>query len=120
MTRPAACPQLKLGHVQIGRERYEEARRTFVVALQILLLQEERPDTVASVHVALLPCLAALKDWDAYDEHLEEARTILDASDFADTDVADLANLAAQLSAGRRAASTLVLAKEQLRRLARG
>ncbi len=111
--------QLKLGHVQIGRERYEEARRTFVVALQILLLQEVRLDTVASVHVALLPCLAALKEWEAYDEHLEEARAILDDSDFADTDVADLANLAAQLSAGRRAASTLVLAKEQLRRLAR-
>ena len=111
--------QLKLGHIQIGRERYEEARRTFLSALQILLLQQERPDTVASVHVALLPCLAALKEWDAYDEHLEAARSILDASHFADTDVADLARLAADLSAGRRAASTMVLAKEQLRRLAR-
>ncbi len=111
--------QLKLGHIQIGRERYEEARRTFLSALQILLLQQERPGTVASVHVALLPCLAALKEWEAYDEHLEAAREILDASDFADTDVADLARLAADLSAGRRAASTMVLAKEQLRRLAR-
>jgi tetratricopeptide (TPR) repeat protein len=111
--------QLKLGHVQVGRQRYEEARRTFLVALQILLLQEERPGSVAAVHVALLPCLAALKEWEAYDEHLEEAKAILDASDFADPDVAELAHLAAELCAGRRAHSTAVLAKEQLRRLRR-
>lgn len=111
--------QLKLGHVQVNRQRYEEARRTFLVALQILLLQEERPDSVAAVHVALLPCLAALKEWDAYDEHLEAARAILQTSDFADSDVAELAHLAAELCAGRRAQSTAVLAKEQLRRLRR-
>jgi len=115
-TRAPTIPLLNLGLVAIARERWAEARDSLehVVSAFRRLRQ---PGYLGCAHACLLPAVAGLGDWDAWDEHFALALEAFEEAPLVDVDIATAAETAARLAAAagkhRRARRAWGLAFEQ-------
>jgi len=115
-------PMANLGLILLAQDRFGEARGMFAEALR-LALSHHHLGLAGALNVALLACLAGEGFWAPWDEHLAEARRLLEESDWVDPDIAPLAERAGDLAqaAGedRRAARAFAIAEHQWTKLGR-
>ena len=81
--------RFNLSLLLLARERYEEARNDF----NVLLKDMQRLGgnwVVGAIHIGLLCCVAALRDWSAYEHHYSEADSMLTATGITDVDFAEV------------------------------
>ena len=118
----AIFPRLYLGLLAATEGNYAAARVALEEALSILEAQG-RQDFAGAAHAFLLPCVAAVADWAAWDRHLDRALALLESTGFVDVDVARMAGLAGELARSggdrRRARGAFSLAAAQWRALER-
>jgi serine/threonine protein kinase/tetratricopeptide (TPR) repeat protein len=93
--------RLNLALVLLARSRFGEARE-MIEAVMDDLGEAAEPVQRCIVHVELLPCLAEVQDWEAWDRHFLEATAMLRETRLKDGDVAWLLALAGEraLAAG--------------------
>lgn len=96
-SRSAVIPTLNFGLMKIAAGNYESARSILEKGLKVLVKNGER-DSLGLLYVALLPCAAAMDDWDAWDAYFRQARTALDESEAVDYDIREHAELAADIA----------------------
>ncbi len=99
----AVFAQVNLALVLVERGRYQRARAALTAVLRRFEAQH-RWSLAGSVHAYLLPCEAAARSWDTFDRHLEAAERLLARTGFRDPDAARMAERAAGLCDGDRAA----------------
>ena len=114
--------EANLGLVLAEQQRWAEARATLAESLAMFERAGRLP-FAAAVHAALLPCAAGLRDWPAWDAHVERAAALLAETGLAEPDVAASASAAGRLAraAGEpaRARAAFDIALQQWRRLGR-
>jgi tetratricopeptide (TPR) repeat protein len=110
--RNALICEINLGLVDV--QRGEHARARGVLQASLAQLEERRrPDLAAAVHVFLLPCCAAVADWEAFDSHFEQARYLVSSTGMVDGDIADAAERAATMVDGVRGQAVRAFAAAQ-------
>jgi tetratricopeptide (TPR) repeat protein len=94
-------PWLNLGLVQVERDRFHDARDTFLRCLKDV---ESRSFNrlIGPLHACLLPCAAGLHSWNDWDRHMRIARDELTRSGQYESDVARMATRAAELAGAAR------------------
>ncbi len=93
----ADVPRLNLAIVHLRRARYDDAR-ALLEPLRDRLEAAGSAPLLASVHIGLLPCYAASREWRLFDAALAEGQTLLLDSGAADKDDANAAQLAGELA----------------------
>ena len=88
-------PLLNRGLVLVERGRPQEARRALETALDTFVRQGRRP-MVGAVHACLMPCVAGVGDWGAFDRHADAAERLLAETSLVDVDIATMARHAAR------------------------
>jgi serine/threonine protein kinase/tetratricopeptide (TPR) repeat protein len=94
-SREQIVPQVNGGLVALAREDYATANSAFTRALSAAI-DTERRGLQGSLHAFLLPCVAHARDWQAWREHLNQARIILEETGIFDADIAWACELGAQ------------------------
>ena len=111
-----AIARANIGFVQLERERYVEAKKTFVGILGEIR-RGLSPLLGSHLHVALTVCAAMERDWAAWDRHYREARDVIGRTSYVDIDNARMAELSGELTLGagklERASRIYGLAREQ-------
>jgi tetratricopeptide (TPR) repeat protein len=82
----AVLPRLNLGITRHLRGDEPGARATLEAALRSVT-EKDRGSLVGTIHAMLLPVLAALGDWPAFDAHLADTKRLLGSATFADPDI---------------------------------
>ena len=115
-------PMANLGLILLAQDRFAPARESFEEALQLALAGNHR-GLAGALHVALLVCHAGEESWSGWEEHLVEARRLIDEVTWVDPDIAPLAERAGELADAadewERAAGVLELARAQWKQLGR-
>lgn len=96
-SRSVVIPRLNMGLMKIASENWREARRILEEGLEELLRNNQK-GPLGLLYVALLPCAAATRDWDAWDDYLKRAKVALEDSEAADSDILAHAELAARMA----------------------
>lgn len=108
---------VNLGLTLLAQEKYGEADRIFQDILE-QLSKSGRKGYIGLAHVCNLPTSAVSRDWRRWDFHIREAQRYLAESGIVDTDLARVADLAAQLASEakqpERAEAARSLARSQL------
>ena len=111
-----AIVNVNLGLVLVERERYAQAGEVFRARLATAEAAGWR-QMEGALHTCLLPCVAAARQWEAWDHHLDRATALLADTSFLDVDIARMAgragDLATRLDEPERAAAALHLALAQ-------
>ena len=122
-TRGAAFAEANLALCLADEGRHDEARAQLVEVLRSAEVQSYRTLAVYT-HICLAGCVAALRDWAAWERHLDAGRRLLDSTLFVDADLARAAEDAGAvaLAAGQtiRARDAWDIARLQWARLSRG
>ena len=83
--------------------------------------ERDDPGGLAAAHVSMLPTLAHRTRLDAFDEHLQKGRDLLESSGLVDADLGRCARRAGDIAAASgvpaRAWAAFQIAKEQLSRV---
>jgi tetratricopeptide (TPR) repeat protein len=95
--RPDLIPSLNLGLCLVARGQYHEARKELMQVLDVWT-QQKKSGYQAVAHISLLPAVAGLHDWEAYDQHLDDFLTLSAETGMVDLDNAQQAELAAKLA----------------------
>ena len=93
----AIVPHNNLGLVHLARGEYQSARQIFERVLRELTTAD-RPGYQGVVHTELLPCAAAERRWDAWDEHFAHAEQLLSEHSLITDDIAWSTQLAGDLA----------------------
>jgi tetratricopeptide (TPR) repeat protein len=116
----AHVPRINLGFVLLSRGRYPQARAQLEPVLGSMVRLGRR-GMEGALHAALLPCVADAGDLVAFRAHLDAAFERLEASGLVDPDIAEVAELGAELAFAAGAVElgvdALELAREQWRQL---
>ncbi|MFZ5479347.1 MAG: tetratricopeptide repeat protein [Myxococcota bacterium] len=114
--------ELNLGMVLVMRGRHDEARRLLEGCLP-RTVRLRRVVLTALNHAALLPCVAAARDWLAWDEHHRALVEVMDGKHVVDADIALAAGLGGDVAraAGKwaRARDAWAVARDQWAALGR-
>lgn len=114
--------ELNLGLTLNERAQFAKAREILTHSLESLTRQK-RILFAGVAHLSLLPSLAYQRDWNAWEEHVTQAKELLTGSGFSDVDLAKTATMAGDLArhagAFNRAKESYELAKEQWKSLER-
>lgn len=118
----ATVVRTNLALVLVLRARYGEARP--VLESCVATAERERwGGMLGAMNLAMLPCLAADRDWGAWQKRLEAGMKALAQAGYADPDTAAMARLAGDLAvqagAPERAAEAYAVAVQQLASLGR-
>jgi tetratricopeptide (TPR) repeat protein len=115
-TRAPTIPLLNLGLVDIARERWAEARDSLEHVVSAFRRMRQI-GYLGCAHTSLLPAVAGLGDWAAWDEHFALALAAFEESPLVDVDIATSAESAARIAASagevQRALRAWGLAYEQ-------
>lgn len=95
----ASTPHFNLGLLRVQRKKYAAARNQFQAEL-IKMARAERTLDLLWVHAGMVPCMAADRDWDGFDYHLQKVYDLVE--DFVDNDIAYLTELAGKLAGKSR------------------
>ena len=90
-------PEINLGILLAQRGAYHEAGQMLERVLQRTTTSGLRP-MASAARIWLAACAAGLRDWPAFDEHLESVEESLEETGFVDSDIARGAELAAELA----------------------
>jgi tetratricopeptide (TPR) repeat protein len=82
----AVLPRLNLGITRHLRGDDPGARATLEAGLRSVT-EKDRGSLVGTIHALLLPVVAALGDWAAFDAHLADTKRLLGSAPFADPDI---------------------------------
>jgi tetratricopeptide (TPR) repeat protein len=114
----ASTPRFNVGLVLLARGDHEKARTVFEAELDRLAASKRTIDLLW-LHVGLLPCTAAARDWEEWDLHFERVDALLE--DFVDEDIAWCARLGGKLAVQAedraRARRAFELARAQWQRI---
>ncbi len=91
------APEANLGLVLVERGRYAEAREVLEGALALTRRQGRRV-VEGNVHAYLLPTLAGVRDWVAFEQHRAAAEALLAESGIVEEDIARMAETAGRLA----------------------
>ncbi len=97
--RPTWVPEMNLGMVLIAQERYIEAR-ALLEPLSRHLERNGRWGLLVPSGMGLIPALAGVQDWTAFDAWMDRMEPILDRTAMVDEDLAWAAEFAASLCRG--------------------
>ena len=100
--------KLNLALVLVEKGQYKEARQDLEALIEPIS-RIGRQLLIGGAHLFLLPCLAHQRDWDAWDHHLEVARSMLIDRNYFDVDLASIFGLAGDIA---RQAGELTRARE--------
>ena len=118
----AVYPEINLGLLFLDRQQWAEARELLENCMANLERRRRRSLT-AYVHIALMPCVAALDDYAAWDWHLTVGTELIVETGYVQSDIADMAARArhAALASGHKDRAFLAwqLAASQWRELGR-
>ncbi|MBT3221775.1 MAG: AAA family ATPase, partial [Proteobacteria bacterium] len=113
--------RINLSLLMIARQDYEEARDELEEFLK--QVSPRRRTIHVLVHCSLLPALAGVRDWVAWDHHSEQALSLLSITSYVDVDIAEVLEQAVKLAVSyhqfRRARPVLFACQEQWRALGR-
>jgi len=93
----AATARLNLALIHLKRGAWDGASRG-AARVRVLLESEGRRSLLGSAVIVQLAADAGLRDWDAYDEHLEDAQEILRKTGFCEPDAGWCAHKAGDLA----------------------
>jgi len=107
---------MNMALICIGQKKWGDARPLLEEGL-VVLSQTGEHSHLGLLYVTLLPCVAAMSDWSAWDRYLSQALAILASSQSVDADIAHHARLggenALEQGQSQRASKALQLALDQ-------
>ena len=101
MGQTSLMTSLNLGQCAVARKKFSKGREILTEILEVFE-RTRRPGYSAATHIALLPAVAGLGDWDAFATHLEAFVHLAETSGMTDIDTAINAELAGDLAAEAR------------------
>lgn len=93
----AGLPQINIGLCLNELGRFDEARASLEKALATFSVTGTRKHFLVCTHVLLLPSIVNARDWDAFDWHLEQVHPLLEQTQLAYPDVAEMAEMAGKM-----------------------